>query len=137
MRPMMAVLHGGRNTASSVPINLSDRAVEDSQTYPTPCSVWFELESDGDTETSFGFVDDWLVGSTTGSDWECRATILSGSLSSGTTGSWLALSSDRRWTVSRSSLGTSSCSFTLEIGRVGTSTALKSATIQLSATVDV
>lgn len=132
MRPMMAVLLGGRNGAS---INLADEGVVDEQAYPDAATAFYELQSDGDTLTSLGAGSDWLVGSTTGSNYECRATLVSGTLTSGTTGSWLALSSDRRWSVTRSSLGIKSCTFTLEIGLAGANTAIKTATITITAQV--
>ena len=51
------------------------------------------------------------------SDYEVFATVTAGSVSSGTTGSWLALSSARTWT--KSTTGTlTSCTIELEIREV-------------------
>lgn len=43
-----------------------------------------------------------------------RATLTSGSIGSGTTGSWLAMSSTRTWSSTRSSLGTTTGTLLLE-----------------------
>lgn len=45
----------------------------------------------------------------TGDDYEVRMTVSTGSVDTGTTGAWLALTSDRSWTISHASadLGTS------------------------------
>lgn len=101
-------------------------------------SASFALESDGDIIASEGFgnvdVGDWISpkASAPGS-YEVRATIVSGSLSSGTTGSWLALTSTRTWVVSRSSPGYSSCVLTIEIRLSGT--VLDTTTVTLEAEV--
>jgi hypothetical protein len=133
MRPMMAMLLGGRNGAM---VSISDTEVADVDTHPNGAAAIFTLESDGDLTTTPGSTIDWLLGSTTGSNYECRATVTDGTLSSGTSGSWLGLGSNRTWTVSRSSLGTKSCTFLLEIGLAGQNVALDSAFITLSATVE-
>lgn len=62
-----------------------------------------------------------------------RATVLSGSLSSGTTGSWLALTSNRSWSRTRTSVGTSSCQLQLEISPNGGTTVIKTVTFTLNA----
>ncbi len=134
MRPMMAMLLGGRGSAF---VSISDNEITDSAQSPGGAEAFYELQSDGDMLSTDGLGADWLVGSVTGSNYECRATIVSGTLSSGTAGSWLALSSDRRWTVTRSSLGTKTCTFTLEIGLAGANTALDTATITISAEVSL
>jgi hypothetical protein len=79
--------------------------------------------------------DDWVVPKDVApSDYEVRATLNSGSLSSGTVGSWLALTSNRSWSVS--AVGSSSsqtADLTLEI-RQGANV-LASAVYSLSASV--
>lgn len=68
-----------------------------------------------------------------GAFYEARATMVSGALSGGTTGSWLGLGSDREWTVQRNSAGTSVAQFTLEIRHAGSGVVLDTATIDLEA----
>jgi hypothetical protein len=97
----------------------------------------FTLESDGDIISDVNGsppVDegDWLSpkASAPGS-FECRMVTVSGTVSTGTVDSWLALSSDRTWTVSASGT-TKSFTGTLEI-REGSGSVLDSATVTLSA----
>jgi hypothetical protein len=103
-------------------------------------SASYSLESDGDivsVSSLLGSIDqgDWISPKALApSDYEVRASIVSGSLTSGTTGSWLALTSNRTWTVSRDTVGTSTCVFTVEI-RKGSGSTLASATITLEAEV--
>ena len=59
-------------------------------------------------------------------NYECRATVTSGSLTSGTSGSWLDFTSDRTW---QKNSGT--CIFTLEIRDKYTTSVVKSVTITL------
>ncbi len=49
-----------------------------------------------------------------GSGYWVRATVTAGTLTSGTTGSWLALSSNQLWTKGPSGTGSATCSLTFE-----------------------
>ena len=134
MRPLMVTLMGGRSNSLGT-VGISNVNAETTSTYPSTATCRYSLNSDGSSNEG-DTAGTWLVGSTNGAAYEAKVTVTSGSLSSGTTGSWVALSSDQTWRVSRSSLGTSTCTFTVQIGLAGTSTALDSATVTLSATVD-
>jgi hypothetical protein len=74
-------------------------------------SATLTIEADGDvaSETStLGAADlgDWISPKgAAGSSFEVRCTVNSGSLSSGTTGSWLNLGSNRSWNSSVAALG--------------------------------
>jgi hypothetical protein len=99
----------------------------------------YTLESDGDVVTATtggGSVDagDWIVPKASApSDYEVRATLVSGTLSTGTTGSWLALSSNRSWTLTRVVVGVADqVELTIEI-RKGSGATLASATVTLDA----
>lgn len=135
MRPGMVLMPGRRG--SGVFVSISNESITDEQVSPTSATAYYELQSDGDIDSNQGALADWLNGSVTGSDYECRATLVTGTLSSGTTGSWLALSSDRRWTVTRASLGAKSCTITVEIRDAATQTLQDTAEISLTATVTV
>lgn len=67
--------------------------------------------------------------------YEARATLNSGSLTSGTTGSWLALSSSREWTVTDSvfDLNPVEAEILVEIRNATTLAVIDSATVTLSA----
>ena len=106
----------------------------------TAATAKYELQSDGDIigngVAGGGDVDigDWVEPrAAAGGDYECKVTINSGSLTTGTSGSWLALSSTRTWTIVQGVLGSSNVNFTVEIRLVGSTTTLDSATIDLTA----
>ena len=71
----------------------------------------YTLESDGDViiaTTVDGSLDagDWISPKASApSDYEVQATLNAGTLTSGTTGSWLALTSNRSWTLTRVVVG--------------------------------
>lgn len=77
----------------------------------------------------------WVIPvSFAGSAYECRATVNSGSVSSGTTGTWEDLGTSRSWSRAQASVGSSSVNLTVEIRNASTLAVLTSATIVLSAT---
>jgi len=99
----------------------------------------YTLESDGDVVTATtdgGSVDagDWIDPKAAApSDYEVQATLNAGTLTSGTTGSWLALSSNRSWTLTRATVGTATqVDLTIEIRR-GSGAVLASANVTLDA----
>lgn len=99
----------------------------------------YTLESDGDVVTATtpgGSVDagDWIAPKASApSDYEVQATLVGGTLTSGTTGSWLALSSNRTWTLGRVAIGVADqVTLTIEI-RKGSGATLASATVTLDA----
>ena len=102
---------------------------------PDNASASFQLQSDGDIISGAGDAGDWLLPKGAApSDYEAKITMTSGTLTSGTTGSWLALSSTRTWTLNRNIVGTSTAQGTLEI-RKGSGFTLASATITWTAEV--
>lgn len=88
--------------------------------------------------SSFGPVN-WITpASAAGAAYEVRATVNSGSLTSGTTGSWLALDTSRTWSCVRSSsAGSEAANVTLEIRRASTGAVLDSADYDISAEWEV
>jgi hypothetical protein len=134
MRSGMVVLRGGRT--SGVTVSLSNNAITDTEFSPTAATASITLESDGGYSQAPVGSGTWLIGSTDGAAYECRATETSGTLSSNPASAWVDISANRTFRVTRSSLGTKTCTFTLEIGLVGQSTALDTATITLTATVE-
>lgn len=97
----------------------------------------FQLEPDGDigryVNAIYTDLGEWITPTgAAGNAYEAKMTTISGSLSSGTAGSWLALGTLRAWTRTSSS-GTQTYSGTLEIRRASDGTVLDSATITLQA----
>jgi len=77
----------------------------------------------------------WVTPTSAAANYEVYATLVSGTLSSGTTGSWLPLSTTRSWSRSRGTSGFTYAQITVDIRLIGTTTVLGTASIGLSATV--
>lgn len=94
--------------------------------FGAPATASITFESDGDIITVGSFtVDagDWISPkSAAPGSYEIRATLNSGDTPTGTLGSWLALSSNRTWTLTKPGtlLGIRECELTIEIGFGGT-----------------
>lgn len=124
---------GGAGTSGGGGVLLADRGVFDSN--GGSASASYRLTSTGDIEqinTLFGVRDigDWISPkSGAPGTYEVRADLASGSrpISSGTLGSWLALTSSRTWTLQSSDVGSHEAQIVVQI-RQG-STVLTSATI--------
>lgn len=123
-------------------ITITDQNSFSGAVTPATATNGYRLNSNGKvyTETptgTYNYIEDWVTPNGAASSYECYVTVTSGTLSSGTSGSWLALSSTRDWTVTRTTLGTKTCTFTVDIRKVGTTTVLDSATITLEAEVTI
>ena len=98
----------------------------------------YTLESDGDVMSDssiFGPVDegDWVTPKASApGTYEARATLDSGDTPTGTLNTWLALTSNRAWSLTQSTVGSQQAELTIEI-RKGSGSALASATITLYA----
>jgi len=127
---------GGAWTIAWQRINLSDLAAF-STTFIGTATARYNVKSDG---TIFGTsgnnttsqLGTWLTFGTA-SNYEVRATVVSGTLSSGTTGSWLDLASDREWTVAQVTVGINTAVITVEIRNASTLVVVDSATIEIEA----
>jgi hypothetical protein len=126
---------------SSVVISITNQNIADATTDPIIPRARYRLSSNGkvyEVTTSGGSVEleTWCTPTAQASNYEVLATIVSGSLTSGTTGSWLALSTTRDWYLEEYLIeNTAVCQFTVQIRRIGTTTVLDTATIDLSATL--
>lgn len=82
---------------------------------------------------------DWETGGFDSGDYDCQATLNSGTLDGGSdaTGSWLSLSTTRTWEVTRTNVGANSANLTIEIRDATTLAVLDSGTINLTATVSI
>jgi len=88
------------------------------------------------TNGGYNELEQWCTPTSEASNYEAFVTVTSGSLTSGVTGSWVALNVTRQWSVEETVSGnTNLCTFTVQIRRAGTTTVLDSATISLEAGV--
>lgn len=118
-------------------VSIANQNVQRIVVDPADATASYALESDGDIATNLVDSGDWITPkAAAGADYECRATVVSGTFTSGTFGSWLALSSTRTWTLTQTTLGTSTASMLIEIRRASDGTVLDSATISFEATVE-
>lgn len=122
---------------SAVLVTINDESVFDFQLGTGTAVAAYTLLSSGDIRQTQGVtntdIGDWVTPKSAASNYECRATLVSGTLSSGTTGSWLALTTNRSWSCERSSFGVTAATISLEIRKIGTTTVLDTATISLQA----
>lgn len=130
-----AFIVGSAGGASGT-VTLSDTDVVATNLAPSTAIANFSLLASGDI-TAFALPDGiWISPRSGMANFEVRATVASGVINSGTTGSWLSLSSTRTWSNSRSTVGTTFGAMTVEIRRAGgDGTILASASITLTATV--
>jgi hypothetical protein len=100
-------------------------------------SAQYTLKADGDIFTLAGVssndIGDWIAPkAAAGINYDVRATVTSGALSSGST-AWQSMNADRSWSVVRGSPGTSNAALTIEIRRASDLVVLGSWTVGLTA----
>lgn len=93
--------------------------------------VWITDISTGDP---FQY-EQWVSPTSAASNYEVFATLSSGSLTTGTTGSWLSLGTDRNWTCRQVGAGVTQASLSMQVRSIGTTTVLDTWTVNLSAEV--
>jgi hypothetical protein len=119
--------------APPLAVSINDAAPTDSE-IGVPASAIYALNSDGtgsstqDTPATFTWLTTGLA-----SQAEVRATYNSGTLSSGTTGSWLPMSSNNAWSCNRAANGTNFLNLTIEIRRASDGVVLDTATVSFTA----
>jgi len=128
--------------ASGIVVEISDGTFSD-LAFDSTASVFIRLNTDGTITKDDGnlanYTDtEWVSPTSTGigSSYEVRATMTSGVTPVGTFNSWIALSTNRTWSLSRSNLGTTTSAFTLEIRDTATDTVQDSASISFNVEVD-
>jgi hypothetical protein len=108
---------------------------------PNDASARVTLVNDGTvTRVSVGsMMSNWYTPTTAGvgaSHW-VRATVTSGSLSSGTTGSWVSINTNPAWVCSQTVIGTKTATVTLELATdSGGANIVGSCSVTITANVD-
>lgn len=139
-------IHGAVvGSACAVAIGISNVTVSHIVVSPNDALTSYSLESGGNTVRSPGAaLPAWMAptascGQTT-SSYEVRATLSAGdAVDSGTVGSWLNLGTTRTWTqgVTINAADTDSSTLTVEIRRASDSVVVTTATVTLTAQVDI
>jgi hypothetical protein len=93
----------------------------------------YYIANDGTIQVRVGAtittVDNWTFD--TPGDYECNATVTSGSLSSGTTGTWLSLGTTRSWTRGAASGTTQLVSLDITLRRIADGEVINTASINI------
>lgn len=121
-------------------VKIFNAAISSSSTSPTNASAAYRISSTGSIDsvrspegtTSLG---SWVVPTTSASKYEAMATVTSGTLTTGTTGSFISCAASPTWT--RAATTTVGSPFeaiiTVDIRLIGTTTVLTTASITLTA----
>lgn len=127
---------GGSWITAWTRITCSDTTASSSRNIGTATAA-YEARSDGTVYRTNGnntlvFLENWLAFGVT-SNYEIKATVLSGDAPTGTLGSWLALSSNRAWTLSQSAVGDTTCTLLIEIRNALSLAVVDTATVTIYA----
>jgi hypothetical protein len=120
----------GRSAVLSLPNTDTSTAVTD---FPVVATAVYRLQNTGSTVSDTSAP--WVVPGDAAPNYDVKATIVSGAVSTGTIGSWLNLGTTRSWTVSQNGAGENSATITVQIAYTGTTTVLDQVEVTLTATV--
>jgi len=123
-----------------VVVSITNQYIFFNSIFPQDAYARYQLDSNGKVYEYTGitagtpnlYIEDWVDPNSEASNYECFATVSGSALETGTTGSWLALTSDRMWGIAETGAGTKFTTLTVTIREVGTTTNLTSATISLN-----
>lgn len=117
-------------------VNFVDQSV-DATNAGAGASAAYTVNSNGtDAQTVNGVTSTlsaWVSPTTAGANYEVFATVSSGTLSSGTVGSWVATSTNPSWGRIQNSIGASFVNLTMQVRAVSTTTVLDTWTVALTA----
>lgn len=125
----------------NVVILITNQTIADATTQPIIPRATYRLSSNGKVYQGtvpggFTELETWCTPTSQAGNYEALVTVGTGVLTSGTVGSWVALSTTRDWYLEETMVeNTAYCQFTVQIRRIGTSTVLDSATIDLYASL--
>lgn len=127
------LIFAGAGQAATLSLPTTDTATAETD-YPTIATATYSLSSTGAITSDTGGV--WLTPASLSGNYDVRATVQSGSLSTGTVGSFENLGTTRTWTLSRNTVGGSGAVVLFEICATGTtSPVLDQVTVTFTATV--
>lgn len=120
-------------------LSLAELSSIDAVVLSGPAEASLTLENDGDivrvtTDAGTADVGDWITPkSAAGGAYEVYVTVNSGTLSSGTSGSWLSLGTSQTWTRACLDGGSESVSITVELRKAASGVVMATSTISLTA----
>jgi hypothetical protein len=127
---------------SNAIIAFDSYTLSDFQLDPNDAICYYRINSNGNVYGTsvgipFDLLEQWATPTSIASQYEVYATLNTGSLSGGTTGSWLSLGTTQDWWVERTSIGSKVANMTMEVRKIGTSTVLDTWTIEIEALVEI
>lgn len=132
----MALLGTGASGTTPDVVNFSDQSIYSGTS--SPATAGYRVNSDGfdyeNVQNVYSVLTQWVTPASAGGNYEVFATVTSGSLTTGTTGSWLATSTNPTWTRSNGSVGTTQAvTMTMQVRATGTTTVLDTWTVYIEA----
>lgn len=120
----------------SIAASISDRTVSSTAADPASASTLVRFSNNGQLygPTSSNSLEFWKDEGAN-SDFDIRATKISGTTPTGTFGNWLNLGTTRDWTLGRTGIGTNECVIDFEIRDTTTGTVLTTGRITMRAEV--
>lgn len=132
----------GASGTAPITVNVIGGSINGFAISPNDATAGYQITSGGleqQFNPSTSTLNTWLSSGSAAS-YDVMATLNSGALTSGSgTGVWLNLGTTRNWSVQRTSniAGTNSANLTISIRPAGGGATIDSATVQLTATVDI
>jgi len=135
MSSLLAMLLSAAGDVAQGTVALSSLTASAEAFDPSTATASYSLTSAG-VRTASGLSNaNWINPAMGMGDFEVLATVQSGTLSSGPTGSYLPLSTTRTWTRQRSGVGRSACIIRIQVRRISDAAQVADVTITLQATV--
>lgn len=122
---------------SSATVDFTDAYVL--STNSSPATAAYRVNTNGfdyeGIQGVYSVLTQWVTPSSAGGDYEVFATVTSGTLTSGTTGSWVATSGNPTWTRTAGTPGGGAqiVELSMQVRKVGTGTVLDTWTVTLEA----
>ncbi len=119
-------------------VNFVDEFVY-ANSFVSPVTAGYQVNTDGfdyqGINGTYTSLTQWVTPSSQGGNYEVYATVSSGSITTGTIGSWVATSSNPTWTVVRggSTPGINTGVLSMQVRRAGSATVLDTWTVTLQA----
>lgn len=114
-----------------------DTTASDYQFSPNTAYAFYSINNTGYVTATGNPTTQWSFPLSAASNFEVYATLVSGSVTSGTFNTWLSLGTSRIWECAQNSVGTESAEISFQVRKIGTTTVLDTWTLNIDATVDV
>ncbi len=142
---LLACVAATSGSGSIADLFLEDQYIYDAVPVPGTAEAGFEITNAGLTNGINSFASyaltPWVTPGSVAASYEVYATLLAGSLTSGTTGSWLSLGTTRAWQLDNTYAGpdvsVATASINVQIRAIGTTTILATGNVALTSSVGI